>query len=130
MNIAEIIEFLESGKDVKAQLDPFTRLKALVTENDLPVLFAALRSETSNFWVRELLCEPIIKLAGAKAIPELMAAFQKNFEEGHDNDGFQLFLTELTEQDPTGVRIELEKLATTASKAELENINWLLEFCQ
>lgn len=130
MNIAEIIKFLETGSDVDAQLEAFSKLNESATENDLPVLLEAIKSETSNFWVRELLSEPIIKLAGSKAIPELMAAFQKNFEEGHDNDDFQLFLAELAEEDPSGVRTALEKLATTASKSELENINWLLEYCQ
>lgn len=130
MNIAETIKFLETGRGVEAQLEAFKKLNASVTVSDLPVLLKAIKSETSNFWVRELLSEPIINLAGAKALPELMAALQKNFEEGHDNDGFLLFLTELAEEDPTGVRAALEKLAKTATKVELENINWLLEYCQ
>lgn len=123
MDIVETIKFLETGHDVEAQLEAFKKLSSFVTENDLPVLLEAIKSETSNFWVRELLSEPIINLAGAKAIPELMAALQKNFAEGHDNDGFQLFLTELAEEDPKGVRVALEKLAKTATKAELDNIN-------
>jgi hypothetical protein len=130
MNLVEIIRFLESGNDVNAQLEAFKQLNAYVTDKDLPVLLAAIKSETSNFWVRELLSEPIINLAGSKAIPELMAALRKNFEEGHDNDGFQAYLADLAESDPKGVRAELEKLAEKANKAELEDINWLLEFCQ
>lgn len=130
MNIAQTIRFLETGNDIDAQLKAFSELNASVTENDLPVLLEALKSETSNFWVRELLSEPIIKLAGAKAIPELMAAFQKNFDEGHDNDSFQLFLSELAGEDPSGVRAALESLAKNANQAEMENINWLLEYCE
>ena len=130
MDIVETIKFLETGHDVEAQLEAFNKLNSLVTENDLPVLLEAIKSETSNFLVRELLSEPIINLAGAKAIPELMAALQNNFAEGHDNDGFQLFLTELAEEDPKGVRAALEKLAKTATNAELDNINWLLEYCR
>ena len=130
MNIVEIIRFLESGNDANAQLEAFKQLNVHATEKDLPALLAAIKSETSNFWVRELLSEPIINLAGSKAIPDLMAALRKNFEEGHDNDGFQAFLADLAESDPRGVRAALEKLAEGATKAELEDINWLLEFCQ
>jgi hypothetical protein len=129
MNIPDTIKFLESGNDVDAQLEVFKKLDAYVTEADVPVLLAAIESETSNFWVRELLAEPIIRLAGARALPQLMAALRKNFEEGHDNDGFQTFLMDLAESDPKGVREELQKLAATAGEAEKEDIEWLLEFC-
>jgi hypothetical protein len=130
VNLLEIIKFLETGDDVDAQLEAFDQLNASVTEQDLPVLTEAMKSETSNFWVRELLAEPICRLGGAKAISELMAALRRNFDEGHDNDGFQAFLADLAESDPIGVRAELEKLRKTANKAELEDIQWLLEFCQ
>lgn len=129
MNIVETIRFLETGTDIDAQLDAFNRLNAAVSERDLPVLLAALESATSNFWVRELLAEPVIALAGAKALPELMAALRKNFEEGHDNDSLQALLADLAEADPDGVRAGLRKLALGASEAEREDINWLLEFC-
>lgn len=130
MNVPETIRFLETGNDIDAQLKAFDEMKASVTGKDLPVLLVALQSKSSNFFVRELLAEPIINLAGAHAIPELMTALQKNFEEGHDNDGFQLFLTELAEEDPEGVKAALEQLKHSATKAELENIEWLLEYCQ
>ena len=129
MNIADTIKFLESGKDVDAQLEAFEQLNASVTDADLPALLAALES-TSSFWVRELLAEPIIRLSGAKALPQLMKAFRKNYDEGHDNDGFETFLVELAESDSERVRVELQKLAPTARKEEMEDINWLLEYCQ
>lgn len=130
MKIIDTIRRLESCDDIDAQLAAFQELKATVTIRDLPVLLEALPSDRSNFAVRELLAEPAIHLAGAGALPELMAAFRKNFEEGHDNDGFQRLLVDLAEADREGVRIGLQKLARHANKAELEDINWLLEFCQ
>jgi hypothetical protein len=130
MKIVDIIRFLETSDDIDAQLEAFHKLNASATEEDMPVLLAALKSETSNFAVRELLAEPIINLAGVKALPELMAAFRKNFEEGHDNDTFQTLLVDLAETDRESVRGELQKLAKDANKEELEDINWLLEFCQ
>jgi hypothetical protein len=53
MTIVEIIKFLETGNDVDAQLEAFKQLNACAAEKDLPVLLAAVKSETSNFWVRE-----------------------------------------------------------------------------
>lgn len=130
MNIIETIKFLETSNDIDAQLEAFNKLNASATQRDLPVLLSALKSETSNFAVRELLAEPIINLAGAKALPELMAALRRNFDEGHDNDTFQALLADLAERNPEGVRAELEKLAKHSSKADMEDINWLLEYCQ
>jgi hypothetical protein len=129
MNIAETIQFLKSGRDVDAQIEAFNDLESRVTETDVPILLAALESDTSDFWVRELLAQPIIRLSGAKALPQLMAALRRNFEEGHDNDGFAFFLIELAKSNPDNVRGQLQSLAATAGKAELKDINWLLEYC-
>ncbi len=128
MKIVDIIKFLETSEDVNGQIEAFSALNASATEQDLPALLAGLKSDMSNFAVRELLAEPIINLAGVKALPALMAALRKNFEQGHDNDTFQALLADLAESDPEGVRVELVKLARHSNKEELEDINWLLEF--
>lgn len=129
MTIPEIIQFLQSGRDVDAQIEAFKDLDSRVTNEDVPILLAALESERSDFWVRELLAQPIIRLSGAQALPELMTALRRNFEEGHDNDGFALFLIELAESDPDSVRGELQRLSATAGNAQLKDIQWLLEYC-
>ncbi|ABA90276.1 hypothetical protein Pcar_3041 [Syntrophotalea carbinolica DSM 2380] len=130
MSIQEIIDFLINGHDVNAQLIAFEQLKASATEEDLQLLLQTIKSESCGFWVRELLSEPIIDLAGAKALPDLLAALQKNYEEGHDNDSFTAVLMDLAESDPIGVKEQLVKMAKTASLSELKEINWLLEHCQ
>lgn len=130
MNITDTIKFLQSGKDVDAQMKAFEELNASVTPSDLAVLLTGLESKTSDFWVRELLAEPIIRLSGPKALPHLMKALRKNYEDGHDNDSFETFLIELAESNPEGVRAELQNLAATAGKGETEDINWLLEYCR
>lgn len=130
MKVTDTLRLLESTDDIDAQWEAFQKLKSSVTAQDLPVLLQALKSNTSNFAVRELLAEPIIDLAGVTALPELMAAFRKNFEEGHDNDTFQVLLIDLAEADREGARAALHKLAERANKDELEDIDWLLKFCQ
>ncbi len=127
MNVADTVKFLESGDDVDARFQAFEQLNESVTHGDLPALLEALES-TSSFWVRELLADPIIRLSGAKALPQLKKALRKNYEDGHDNDGFETFLVELAESDSVNVRAELEKLARTATRHELNDIKWLLEY--
>lgn len=130
MNIAETIRFLETSDDVDACQEAFGKLNDSVTEKDLPLLLAALESKTSNFAVRESLAEPIIRLAGARALPELMVALRRNFEEGWDNDLFQTLLMDLAESDPQGLKAKLEEMAGNPGRAQLEDIRWLLGFCR
>ncbi len=129
MNIAETIKFLESGSDVDAQLAAFRQLNESATDGDVPALIASLES-TRSFWVRELLAEPIIRLSGVKALPHLLKALRKNYEDGHDNDGFETFLVELAESDSANVKAELQRLARTATREEAADLNWLLEYCR
>ena len=48
--------------DVDQKLEAFQRLKESATKEDLPVLLDFLRSERNDFWIRELLAEPICDL--------------------------------------------------------------------
>ena len=60
--ISKELEVLWSNfdeNDVDQKLEAFERLKAVVTKDDLPQLLEALKSERNDFWVRELLSEPI-----------------------------------------------------------------------
>jgi len=130
MNVHETIKYLETGDDVDKQIVAFNILNETVSDKDLSILLEAIKSESSNFFVREILSEPIIRLGGVKVLPELLTAFQKNFDEGHDNDSFQLFLTELAEEHPNNVKRILKELSKNATKPEMENIEWLLEYCE
>src|SRR5690349_16805010 len=95
--IAKELEILWSDfndYDVEEKLESFERLKNSATKDDLPQLISALKSEKSDFWIRELLSEPVSELGGSEYLPELLESLQKNFDEGHDNDGFCIFLVE------------------------------------
>lgn len=129
MTLEELIHFLESGDDVDAQLKAFDELNSRASAADLPVLLATLRSPTSNFWVRELLSEPIVRLAGAQALPQLFDALETNEAEGHDNDGFTTVLVVLVATDPTGVKAELAALEPNATATRRKTIEWLREYC-
>jgi len=62
-------------------------------------------------------------------LPELFRAYQRGFDEGHDNDGFSTALIEMAAADPNGVRTKLAELVTSGDPATQENARWLLQFC-
>lgn len=116
--------------DVDEKLEAFGRLKAAATKEDLPQLLDALESGRSDFWVRELLSEPISDLGGSKYLPELFDALQKNYDEGHDNDGFNHFLTEIAWAEPEACKEKLAELLANEKFKHREAAMWLLEFCE
>jgi hypothetical protein len=85
-------------------------LKSIPTEADLPALVAAIQSLKNDFWTRELFAGPICHLGGADYLEPLLEAAQLGLDEGHDNDGFDVLLTELAETEPEKCRVQLEEL--------------------
>jgi hypothetical protein len=130
MNVEETLSFITSTKDVNAAVKAFEKMCRSITKEDLPILIEAIQSKSIGFAIREWLAEPIITLEGPKAISILMKALRTNFEEGHDNDSLQGFLSKLAKDHPNEVKRELLKIKVGASDKEIEDIEWLLEFCK
>lgn len=116
--------------DIDKQLEIFDGLKSIVTKDDLPQIVSALQSEKSDFWIRELLAEIICDLDGYEFLLELFVALEKNFKEGHDNDGFCFFLTELASSNSIECKKKLENFLFTPDFKYKDNAKWLIEFCQ
>ena len=116
--------------DVEEKLESFKRLKNLATTDDLPQLISALKSEKSDFWIRELLSEPISELGSCEYLPELFDALQKNYDDGHDNDSFCFFLAELAESKSDLCKKKLLELIDSPTFEHKERAEWLLEFCE
>lgn len=130
--IAKELEILWSdfdNYDVEQKLEAFERLKSSAIKDDLPQLVSALKADKSNFWIRELLSEPISDLGGFEYLPELFEALQKNYDEGHDNDSFCFFLTELAESEPELCKTSLLKLIDLPNFKYKKHAEWLLDFC-
>lgn len=122
-------EARDPSDTVELRLQAFERLKSVATKADLPQLIDALKSEKSDFWIRELLSEPIAELGGPAQLGDLLVALKKGADEGHDNDGFCFHLTEMAEMHPHACRQELEFLLKDQSCQFREEAAWLLEFC-
>lgn len=121
----------EGGEvDVDGVLATFYRLKANATHDDLPELLNAIRLPENNFWTRELLSEPIATLGGASHLKPLFDAFEKGFNEGHDNDGFQAVLIGIAEANPEECRAALQALVERDDFPHKDHAEWLLTFCK
>jgi hypothetical protein len=116
--------------DVQEKLETFEKLKNSATREDLPRLISALKSEKNDFWIRELLSELISEIGGSEYLLELFEALQKNYNEGHDNDSFCFFLTELADSEPESCRKKLLELIDSPNFEYKNHAIWLLEFCE
>jgi HEAT repeat protein len=123
-----LVRDLRNVDDVDVAVAAAERLHRTATPDDLPRLRALLLDD--SFFVREAAAWPLSELAGATALAELFQAYQRGFDEGHDNDGFTAALIELAAADPEGVRQVLEALAKSGNEAMRENAAWLMEFCE
>jgi hypothetical protein len=130
--ISELVEkVLQSSVEtdgLDSTLTAFAEIRDHATIRDLPLLLEALRSDRSNFWVREMLAEPIAALGGPAVLPDLLRAFQTNIEEGHDNDTFSHHLIELVEEQPVASAAILRSLQSINDNDLQATAAWLLEF--
>lgn len=124
------IEMLWSEANIDTVLEAQERLKAIAEKEDLPELVEALRSERNNFWTRELLAEPIAYLGGSDFLPELFDPRDKNYNDGHDNDSLNFFLTEIADAEPAACKAKLESLMESPDFRYRDYAKWLLEFCK
>jgi hypothetical protein len=120
-------------RDLRGDLDPArmaaaaAQLHSTATTEDIPRLRELLGDE--SFFVREAAAWPLAELAGADYLAELLGAYQRGLDDGHDNDGFTAALIKLAESDPVHVAEALQPLARSSDDALRENAQWLLTFC-
>ncbi|EJL89732.1 hypothetical protein PMI15_00561 [Polaromonas sp. CF318] len=122
----EIVSGL-SNPDVTTCVEAASRLHASAAPEDIPRLLSLLDSD--DFFVREAAAWPLAELAGPVALPQLLKAYQRGFEEGHDNDGFSAALLEIPALfGPEATRAIASFAATVEGKIKGHAL-WLLEFC-
>jgi len=73
---------------------------------------------------------PICRLGGADYLEPLFEAAQLNFDEGHDNDGFQTHLIEIAQAEPKKTHSKLRELLARKEYGHKDLAKWLLEFCK
>lgn len=124
------LQDVDGDVDIDGVLEAFYRLKAEVSSDDLPLLLKAIQSPENNFWTRELLSEPIARLGGSTVLEPLFVAFAANEKEGHDNDGFSVFLIEIAESETEQCIAECNRLLAHPSFEHGDLARWLLTFTE
>ena len=124
----ELNEALRDARDAKRAAGAARQLHEKATAEDIPRLMEMLKDR--DFFIREAAAWPLAELAGLGALPQLLVALQRTFDDGHDGDGFQTALIELVELDKPAARQVLNDLLKAGDKGIRENAMWLLEFCE
>ena len=114
--------------DVSTCVNAAARLHAEAGAEDVPKLLEILKS--NDFFVREAAAWPLAELAGPRALTELLHAYQRSFDEGHDNDGFSAALLEILAFHPQDTRSSRERIVGTAEEPMRGHAVWLLGFCE
>ena len=117
-----------SNPDVNTCVNAAARLRAEAGKADIPRLLELLGS--NDFFIREAAAWPLAELEGPKVLVELLLAYQRGFDESHDNDGFTAALLEIPALHPKETRPSLERILEVAQDPMRGNAAWLLEFCQ
>ncbi|HLA96067.1 MAG TPA: HEAT repeat domain-containing protein [Pyrinomonadaceae bacterium] len=115
------------GDDIELMVEACEHLQNEAEISDVSRLVKLLEYE--SFVVREAAAWPLAILGDATVIPELFTAYQRGFEDGHDNDGFSAALAGMAELHPQPVRQMLLELKNSTNPDFKKYPNWLLEFC-
>jgi hypothetical protein len=103
------------------------RLQSMATADDVPRLVSLLSD--ASFFVREAAAWPLSDLGRTDVLPELLFAYQRGLDEGHDNDGFSAALVDLVEAHPSEATPTLRIIVEGCGNGPGETAKWLLNFC-
>jgi hypothetical protein len=124
---AEIVKAL-SVDDLDVCVGAAERLHRESTTEDIPRLLQLLKED--DFFVREAAAWPLVQISGPSVLRELLTAYQRGFDDGHDNDGFTAALLELPSLDPEATITVATHLAQTTDEPMKGHAQWLLTFCE
>jgi len=123
----EIVALL-TGTDMDAWVSAASRVHEESEPEDVPRLLELLKHE--SFFVREAAAWPLAELAGPSVLPELLLAYQRGFDEGHDNDGFTAALLEIPALHPSTTKAVLALIIQSNPEPTKDHAKWLQEFCE
>jgi len=114
------------GDDIEAMVLASEVLYREADGSDVPRLLELLEDE--DFVVREAAAWPLASVGGPDVLPELFLAYQRGFDDNHDNDGFTTALIELVELHSTDSRQKLLTLKESSNPIIQKYAEWLLQF--
>jgi HEAT repeat protein len=122
-----LVDALRDASDVERAVAAARTLQQGATAEDVPRLMRLLTD--GDFFVREAAAWPISDLGVTEALPALLEALHRGFQEGHDGDGLSAALADLVEMNARQSHIVLKSLLASGPPHLREHALWLLEFC-
>lgn len=123
-----VVEALRDVDNIDSAVAAAAQLQACASTEDIPRLIELLADE--SFFVREAAAWPLSDLGRVDLLPQLLAAYNRGFAEGHDNDGFSAALIDLVQSKPAESRARLSAFASSADPELRKSAAWCLEFAQ
>lgn len=123
----ELSASLRDDTNVDRMVAAAASLQTHATSEDVSRLLSLL--DDTSFFVREAAAWPLSDLGRVEALPQLLGAYQRGIDEGHDNDGFSAALMDLVEMNSAAAVPLLQRIVETGSAADRKNATWLLRFC-
>lgn len=124
----ELVHALHDYTDSERAIVAARKLQQTATNEDVPRLLTLLKDD--SFFVREAAAWPLSDLGVTSALPDLLEARHRGFQEGHDNDGLSAALADMVEANPRNAEILLKEIMVSGEPHLREYVLWLLEFCK
>src|SRR5262249_20155973 len=122
-----IIADLHDIEDIDRAVAACEALDKAANESWLPRLHGLLEN-ARDFFIREAAAFPIARLEGLRALPLLLHAMQLGEEEGHDNDGLSLAVTDVAPPSPAEAAPVLQRMIRSRSERTRADGAWLWGF--
>jgi HEAT repeat protein len=119
-----IMTELHQFDDVDVAVAAVFKLDEAADESWLPRLHHLL-AHGENFFVREAAAEPIARLEGIRALPQLLHALELGSKEGHDNDGLGSIVTNLVYSHPQETAAQLLEMIGDPADRRRSQAAWL-----
>jgi HEAT repeat protein len=124
-NWSQLIEDLR-GEDIERLVNAYQKIYEVADESHVPELYSLLNDE--SFVVREAAASPLARLEGVKALPYLLQAYTRGFQDGHDNDGLTATITDLLDDMSEEVAPLLLEMLHSEESETRANAAWALGF--
>jgi HEAT repeat protein len=115
------VDALRDVSDVDSAIAAAAQLQESASSEDIPPLVHLLSDR--SFFVREAEAWPLSDLGRVDVLPELLAAYQRGLDEGHDNDGFSAARIDLVQSKRVQAEAQLQVLARRSPPGAAANLS-------
>lgn len=122
------LKILRDESDLEKAGQAAVDFPKMVSQDDIPRLVEILGD--NDFVIREIAAVALCELKAISFLEQILVALQKGFDDGHDNDSLQGSLWAMVGANKAAVKAKLSEIRNGADEKLIENIDWLMEFCE